>query len=169
MEKAHEAGCAFVKEHAAVKRTMADIVITSNGGYPLDQNIYQAVKSMTAAEECVNAGGVIIVCSSCSDGHGGEAFYRYFKDNANAEEIRSKILAVPQQNTCADQWQAQILARVMRRASVILVSDMCDHQIIRDMMLMPASSLQEAILLAKTIKPQGKFVVIPDGVSVIVA
>ncbi len=152
-----------------MKRTMADIVITSNGGYPLDQNIYQAVKSMTAAEECVNAGGVIIVCSSCSDGHGGEAFYRYFKDNANAEEIRSKILAVPQQNTCADQWQAQILARVMRRASVILVSDMCDHQIIRDMMLMPASSLQEAILLAKTIKPQGKFVVIPDGVSVIVA
>ncbi|MPN29577.1 Lactate racemase [bioreactor metagenome] len=148
---------------------MADIVITSNGGYPLDQNIYQAVKSMTAAEECVNAGGVIIVCASCSDGHGGEAFYRYFKDNGSADQIWNKILTVPQQQTCADQWQAQILARVMRRARVILVSDMCDHQIIRDMMLTPASSLEEAIKLAKEMKAQGKFVVIPDGVSVIVA
>ncbi|MBO7320227.1 MAG: DUF2088 domain-containing protein, partial [Clostridia bacterium] len=57
---AHEAGCAFSMEQCRAERIPGDIVITTNGGYPLDQNVYQAVKSMTAAEACVNEGGVII-------------------------------------------------------------------------------------------------------------
>ena len=57
---------------AGVKRAEADIVVTTNGGYPLDQNIYQAVKGMTAAEATVKKGGVIIIAAECSDGTRGK-------------------------------------------------------------------------------------------------
>ena len=70
--KAHETGCAFLKGYCRVKpQKRGDVVITSNGGAPLDQNLYQCVKGMTAAEASCNEGGVIIMCAACADGHGG--------------------------------------------------------------------------------------------------
>lgn len=73
-EEAHLKGCEFVFKLAEVKSKLADIVITTNGGYPLDQNIYQSVKGMTAAEATCKKGGVIIIASQCADDHGGD-FY----------------------------------------------------------------------------------------------
>lgn len=55
-----------MNELAGVKAIPADIAITTNGGYPLDQNLYQSVKGMTAAEATCNEGGVIIIATSCS-------------------------------------------------------------------------------------------------------
>ncbi|NTV35956.1 MAG: nickel-dependent lactate racemase, partial [Anaerolineaceae bacterium] len=78
---AHREGCEIVRKSASVPAIQSDLVVTSNGGYPLDQNIYQTVKGMTAAESCVNPGGVIIIVSSCMDGHGGEGFYRWFSES----------------------------------------------------------------------------------------
>ena len=75
MEKAHEKGCDFVRSLACVKRVDCDIAISTNGGYPLDQNIYQAVKGMTAAEATLPENGVIIMVAGCRDGHGGQDFY----------------------------------------------------------------------------------------------
>lgn len=169
MEKAHLAGCQFVGELAAVPAQPADIVITSNGGYPLDQNIYQAVKSMTAAEASCREGGVIIVCAACNDGHGGEAFYRWFAEAASAQEVMDKIMQIPAEKTIADQWEAQILARVQLKHPVIIVTDQCDHQIIRDMHMRAASTLPDALRMAEElVGPQASITVIPDGVSVIV-
>ena len=74
--KAHEAGCRFLDGQCEAAPAPADIVVTTNGGYPLDQNIYQAVKGMTAAEATVNHGGVIVMLAKSNDGHGGEAFCR---------------------------------------------------------------------------------------------
>ncbi|NRV63154.1 nickel-dependent lactate racemase [Clostridium beijerinckii] len=71
---AHEEGCKFVMELSSVKSIQADIAISSNGGYPLDQNIYQAVKGMTAAEATCKKDGVIIMIAACNDGHGGQSF-----------------------------------------------------------------------------------------------
>ena len=79
-KEAHLAGCSWLSGFVRVNRAEGDIVITSNGGYPLDQNIYQAVKGMTAAESCCREGGVIIMAASCCDGHGGEDFYRSVKE-----------------------------------------------------------------------------------------
>ena len=56
----------------------SDIVISTNGGYPLDQNIYQSVKGMMAAEATCRPGGVIIMAASCTDGHGGKELYDTF-------------------------------------------------------------------------------------------
>ena len=73
-EQAHAAGCAFLLDLCKATPKMADIAISTNGGYPLDQNVYQAVKGMTAAEATVKEGGVIIMLAQSGDGHGGEHF-----------------------------------------------------------------------------------------------
>ncbi len=86
MEAAHEKGCEFVAKYGRVKAVPADIVITSNAGYPLDQNLYQAVKSMTAGEASCRKGGVIIVAAECSDGHGGEAEGDHGDDHGEGEK-----------------------------------------------------------------------------------
>ena len=168
-EPTHAAGAGFVGHLATVDRVEADIVITSNGGYPLDQNIYQAVKGMTAAEACVRPGSVIIMVAGCRDGHGGEAFYRWLAEAASPEEVTEKILAVDRKKTMPDQWEAQVLARVLSHSQVILVSDLCDHELIRRMHMTPARDLEQALHLARARQGrEAELVLIPDGVAVIV-
>jgi nickel-dependent lactate racemase len=168
--KAHEAGCDFVRKLSSVRyHKEADIVITSNGGYPLDQNIYQAVKGMTAAEACVKNGGVIIMVAACNDGHGGEAFYKWFADAKSPSEVAERIAKIQQQDSIADQWEAQILARILCKCEVILVTDQCDREMITDMHMKQADNLEQALELAKTkVGTNAKVTIIPDGVAVIV-
>ncbi len=169
LEKAHEEGCKFLKSLASVKGVKSDIVITSNAGYPLDQNIYQAVKGMSAAERCVTPGGVIIIAAACEQGHGGESFYHWFKTAKDAKEVYEKILRIPQSETIADQWEAQILARILLKAHVIIVSDLADDRLIKDMKMEHFGTLSEAISRARELTNQdAKITVIPDGVGVIV-
>lgn len=167
-EAAHSIGCEFVTELARVPTIQAEIVITSNGGYPLDQNIYQAVKGMTAAEACVKKGGVIIMIAACNDGHGGEAFYHWFKGNT-PNTVAATISRISQSETEPDQWEAQILARVLQKAHVIMVTDRCDLVLINNFHMHHAGSIEEALEIAeKLVGGNAKITVIPDGVSVIV-
>ena len=96
-ETAHRKGCDFLKQYCVVEPAPADVAITTNGGAPLDQNIYQCVKSMTAAEASVRDGGVIIMCVECADGTGGDDFYRTLRDCESAESLYASIMATPQQ------------------------------------------------------------------------
>lgn len=170
LAEAHAAGCKFAGELAAVKAKPADIVITSNGGYPLDQNIYQLVKGLSSGEATCKEGGVIIICAACNDGHGGEAFYKWFKDApGGAKEVMDKIMKIDRNSTIPDQWAAQIIARIQLKHTVFIVSDQCDHQVIRDMGFRAASTLDEAIAAAERITgANATFTVIPDGVAVII-
>ena len=169
LEEAHAYGCKLVKEIAQVKPIYSDIVITTNGGYPLDQNIYQTVKGMTAGEACVNEGGVIIICSSCADGTGGEFFYKLLADNPSAKVAYEKLNDVEPKDTEFDQWEAQILARILTKATAFIVSDKCDPNIITDMHIRHAYTLEEALSEARKIVGEDKKItVIPDGISVIV-
>ena len=77
-DAAHRAGTAFLRDLCGVPACSADIVITSNGGYPMDQNLYQAVKGLSTAECVCREGGVIIMASACEDGHGGQEFVNAF-------------------------------------------------------------------------------------------
>lgn len=168
LEQAHKHGCELVKEIAQVKPIYSDIVITTNGGYPLDQNIYQTVKGMTAGEACVNKGGVIIICSSCADGTGGDFFYKLLADNPSAEVAYQKLNDVDPKDTEFDQWEAQILARILCKANIIIVSDKCDPKIITSMHIKHAYTLEEALEKARSIVGKDKKItVIPDGISVI--
>jgi len=166
---AHKEGCDFVLELSKVEKVKADIVITSNGGYPLDQNIYQSVKGMTAAESCCNKNGVIIMISACNDGHGGQSFYDNMAESSCPEEVQDRVLKVPSEETAPDQWEFQILSRVLCKHRVIMVTDMCDPQMIRNMGLEHAFTFNEALNKAFEIKGRdAKIAVIPDGVSVVV-
>ena len=169
LEKAHAEGTKFAGELANVAAKPADIAITSNGGYPLDQNIYQAVKGMSAAEATCRKGGVIIICAACNDGHGGEDFYEWFKKANSAQAVMDEIMAIEPQNTLPDQWEAQILARILIDHTVIMVTDQCDHGMIKDMKMKVANTLPEAMKMAEEIVGKdARITVVPDGVSVIV-
>ena len=169
LNNAHRKGCAFMNELAGVKAIPSDIAITTNGGAPLDQNIYQSVKGMTAAEATCNPGGVIIMASSCNDGHGGESFYRVFADEPDNQKIMDQFLATPQEETIPDQWESQILCRLLLKFKIIMVTD-APEQMIRDMHMDYAHSLDEAIAMADEYlgKKDSKITVIPDGIAVIV-
>lgn len=168
-ELAHEEGCKFVMELASVKAVKADIAISTNGGYPLDQNIYQSVKGMTAAEATCNEGGVIIMVSACNDGHGGKSFYENMANANSPREVLDKIIKVGRNDTAPDQWEFQILARILDKHTVILVTDMCDAEMIRKMHMQHAFTFQDALERAFEIKGRNaKITVVPDGVSVIV-
>ena len=168
-EEAHAEGCNYVLKMSEVKKIPSDIVITTNGGYPLDQNLYQSVKGMTAAEANAKEDGVIIMVSACNDGHGGESFYELLKNVPSPRALLDKIAKVPRNETMPDQWEAQILARILDKHKVIFVTDMCDPQMIRDMHMEHAADFETAFRRALEIKGQdASVVVIPDGVSVIV-
>lgn len=165
---AHEAGCQTCMTLSRLQPVQADIVITSNGGYPLDQNIYQSVKGMTAAEACVRPGGAVIMCAALGDGHGGEAFWRWFHDRADAEAVARDIESIPMEQTYPDQWQAQILARVMRRARCWFVTSERDRELVEGMHLDWAPTADEALREATgLLGAQSSVTVIPNGVNVI--
>jgi nickel-dependent lactate racemase len=168
-ELAHLEGCKFVMELASVKAVKADIAISTNGGYPLDQNIYQSVKGMTAAEATCKENGVIIMVSACNDGHGGQSFYDNIANASSPREVLDRVIKVGRNETAPDQWEFQILARILDKFTVIFVTDMCDPCMIKKMHMQHAFTFEEALERALEIKGQDATItVIPDGVSVVV-
>ena len=166
---AHEAGCRACAALARVHGVQADIAITSNGGYPLDQNFYQCVKGMTAAESCVRQGGCIILCAAMENGHGGESFYNWFAKRSGAEAVMKDISSIPPYETIPDQWEAQILARIMLHAHCIVVTGAENRAFIEEMHLEWAENPQAALESArKIIGANASVAVIPNGVGVIV-
>ena len=167
-EAAHGKGTDFLFSLCGADAVDADIVITTNGGYPLDQNMYQAVKGMTAAEATVRRGGVIVMLAESGDGIGGDHFYHQLADEPDIEKTMALFLSRSRDETVPDQWQTQILLRILGHASVIYFSEMPD-EVVEKMHMIPAHSLGEAIDKAKGLVGNGaKIAAIPDGVSVMV-
>lgn len=169
LEAAHEAGCAFVSRMCSVPPVKGDIVVTSNGGYPLDQNLYQCPKSISTAAECANDGAVLIIAASCVDGYGGEHF-RELITWGTPQEIQDRLLAIPPEQTIPEQWCAQIYARIMLHHEIIVVSEFLTEEQARRANMRHAATLDEALAMAQAIKGQNApVVVIPDGMSVIIS
>jgi nickel-dependent lactate racemase len=166
---AHLSGTNFIKSFAEVSRQPADIVISTNGGYPLDQNIYQSVKGMTTAESSCNPNGVIILLVECRDGHGGKSFFETFSNDKSLEEIEAEIITRNRDETVVDQWESQILVRVLLKHQVIMVTE-ASKEMINTFRMHYASTFEEAIEIADSIlqKPDATITVIPNGMSVIV-
>ena len=165
---AHAEGVEFCRKQANIEVPEADIVITTNGGYPLDMNVYQSVKGMTAAEAVCRKGGVIIMAAGCSDGHGGESFFKALSEASSPEAILADALKRPRNATVPDQWQYQILARILKDYAVIMYAPECPPEMLHAMKLDTAATPDEA--LAKAFARCGKnakVAVIPEGVSVI--
>jgi nickel-dependent lactate racemase len=121
--EAHERGCTAVKETAMVPTDRAfPIVVTTNGGYPLDQNLYQTVKGMSAGAQIVADGGYILTAARCNDGfpaHGN--FRKLLVDHATPQAILDTVLTPG--FSMFDQWEAQMLAMILVRARAGLFSE----------------------------------------------
>ena len=168
--QAHETGCAFLKGYCRVKpQRKGDIVITSNGGAPLDQNMYQSVKGLSAAEAAAAPGAVLIISSRCNDGTGGESFYHALHDCDTLENLMKRILATPMDKTDPDQWEYQILCRMMLKHRIIFVSDPSMQKTVEEMKLEYAPDLNTALDRAYADKGRDAHLVAnPNGISVIV-
>jgi len=167
--QAHIAGCDFIRPYVEKSTIETDIVITSNGGYPLDQNLYQAVKSIDTAAHCVREGGVIICASECRDGNGGKAFVEWFRRAGNPQEILAEMARIQPSETLQDQWQVQILAKAMCKARIIMVSSRKNAEDIRSMGMAYCEDINHAVNLLLSIKPDTDgILVIPDGVNIII-
>jgi nickel-dependent lactate racemase len=160
---AHEVGCRFVAEHAtrAVEEPF-DVVISTNSGYPLDQNLYQTVKGMSAAARIVRPGGAIIAVAECSDGlpeHGN------YKDLLRMRRTPAELLEMIEAPGFAlyDQWQAQSQALVQRVAEVFLYSSL-DPATVRAAMLQPIDDVEATLaLLLRRYGPGARVAVLPEG------
>jgi len=166
--EAHRCGVSFLDDRVKVEvASKADIVITSNGGYPLDRDLYQAVKGMSTAEAIVKNGGTIIILSECIDGigRGHETFYELIAEAKSPDDALERI---KREEPIKDQWQAQVLARILKTANVIVVTRNIKHSIIEDMHMTPASSIDEAVKMAlRNAGSNGKIIAVPDGPYVI--
>lgn len=160
---AHEVGCRFVAQHATQPVDDAfDIVITTNSGYPLDQNLYQAVKGMSAAARIVRPGGAIIAAAECSDGlpdHGN------YKDLLRMRATPRELLAMIEAPGFAlyDQWQAQSQALIQQKAQVFLYSSL-EPATVRAAMLTPTADIGATLEdLLVSYGPGARVAVLPEG------
>ena len=169
LEKAHVEGCKFLTSLASVKKVQCDITVVTNGGYPLDQNIYQAVKGLTSAEATNKEGGVIIMIAGLSDGTGGLGFYNNLAQSKSPKEFLERVSHTDRGHTVPDQWESQVLARILSQHHVIMVSDLIQPAIVTAMHMEHAGTFDEALRRAYAIEgPAAKVAVIPDGLAVIV-
>ena len=168
MLTAHAEGCAFVKGNAMVGVDQPyDIVITTNSGYPLDQNLYQSVKGMSAASQVVREGGAIIIAAACEDGLPDHGLYAALLAEAGSVQGILDMLAQPG-FTAHDQWQVQLQAKIQQRADVYVYSEgLTDEQLERALFI-PCRDIAQTIKeLQDQYGPGLRLCVLPEGPQLI--
>jgi nickel-dependent lactate racemase len=163
MLTAHRAGVAFVRKTAMQPVPHPfDIIITSNSGYPLDLNLYQAVKGMSAAAQIVNQGGDIIVAAECWDGVPNHGEYkRMLWEASSVQDLWNTVTAPGFRRH--DQWQALVQARIQRKASVHVYADGLSDDDIRQALLIPCPSIEDSVAQLRRDRPGAAIAVLPDG------
>ena len=160
----HAAACQAARKAVMrpVDRTF-EVVVTTNSGYPLDQNLYQAVKGMSAAAQVVAEGGAIICAAECRDGipdHGG--YGRILSEGKSPEDLLRRIESAPE--TTPDQWQVQIQAKVQRKAEVFLRSSHLTPGQVAAARLTPTDDIEATVAEALRRRgPDSRVCVLPEG------
>lgn len=162
--EAHRAGCAYARE-TAMQAVAApfDVVVTTNSGYPLDLNLYQAIKGMSAAAQIVKPGGAIVAAAECWDGLPEHGNFKDILRMVNSSEGLIDLIEQPDFRM-HDQWQAQVQALIQRKARVYLKADGLDPAQVRGAHLRPIEDLAETVrsLLAEY-GPNASLAVLPQG------
>ena len=160
----HAAGCEFARRTAMVAvREPYDVVVTTNSGYPLDQNLYQSVKGMSAAAQIVRPGGTIVIATECADGLPDHGRYRHLLAEAAGPEDFLALLGQPGFQA-HDQWQVQLQAQIQMRARVLVNTSGVTSQQLRSAWLEPVDDVgQEVSRLLEEAGPGGRLAVLPQG------
>jgi lactate racemase len=168
MLAAHTAGCAHVKETAMVRVDEPyDIVITTNSGYPLDQNLYQSVKGMSAASQVVREGGAIIIAAACEDGLPEHGRYWELLSESGSPQGIMELISQPG-FSAQDQWQVQIQAQIQFKASVYVYSEGLTDEQIEGALFTPCRSIEDTLVqLIDGYGPGARICAIPEGPQVI--
>ena len=164
LDAAHAAGCAFVKKTAMVPVPQPfDIVITTNSGYPLDLNLYQSVKGMSAAAQVVRERGAIIVAADCWDGVPEHGLYGQLLREADSPRALLDTIHTPG-FLKQDQWQAQIQAQIQIKADVYVRTDNLTHEQIEMALFKPSPRVEDTLnLLLDRYGPDARICVLPEG------
>jgi nickel-dependent lactate racemase len=141
----HRAACAYAKDTAMREvPTAFDVVVTTNSGYPLDQNLYQAVKGMSAAAKIVKPGGTIVAAAECRDGLPNHGSYGAVLASAPDPAALLKMICAPGYSV-ADQWQVQVQAQIQTKARVLIKTDGLGADEIRAAHLTPIDDVSRAV------------------------
>lgn len=164
LRTAHSAGCQFVKNSAMVPvDSLYDIVITSNSGYPLDLNIYQTVKGMSAASQIVKEGGSIIMAAECWDGTPPKSDYETILTSVKSAKDLMKFVKL-NESTLKDTWQIYYQALIQQKADVYMFSDQLDAETIKRALFNPVTDISKLTdELVKRIGPHAKICILPEG------
>ena len=118
-----------------------DVVVTTNSGYPLDQNLYQTVKGLSAAAQVVRPGGAIICAAACADGLPAHGEYGALLGARETPEALLEMICAPGHNR-HDQWEVQVQAQIQQRAEVFLKSDGLSPETVRAAHLTPIDDVE---------------------------
>lgn len=168
MLAAHSQGCDFVKDNAMVAvGSPYEIVITTNSGYPLDQNLYQSVKGMSAASQVVKEGGSIIIATACEDGLPDHGRYAALLAEAGSPQGILEMISQPDFSV-QDQWQVQIQAQIQQRAEVYVYSDGLTDEQIQQALFHPCGDIEVTVArLQAAYGSQARSCVMPEGPQLI--
>jgi nickel-dependent lactate racemase len=160
---AHKAGFEFVRRSAMQKvKTPFEIVVTTNSGYPLDQNLYQGVKGMSAGARIIQEGGTLILACECREGVPDKSPLDQLLRSAGSPEEILALLATPG-FARPEQWQAQIQALIQRKARVLIYSSLPD-EIVRRAHLTPCHDIGAAVAeRLSQLGPEARVAVLPQG------
>jgi len=163
LREAHKKGCAFVKDTAMAPLEEAfDIVITSNSGYPLDLNVYQSVKGMSAAERVVKKGGSIIMAAECWDGIPAKSDYETILKSVDRVENLMDFIT-EHESELQDTWQVYFQAMVQIKADVFYYSGL-DPETVKSAHLEPVDDIRKQVLkLVEKYGPDTRICVLPEG------
>ena len=154
----------MVIEHSRILvKNRPDIVITTNGGYPLDRNVYQCVKGIAVPEEILQPGSKIIMVGECVDGVAHEEFRRMLL-GAPPNELYEKLKT--SEATARDQWEVQVLCRILRHNSVWFVTREEIQSDIESMHMNYAPTVEEALNAAGLSKDE-RVLIAPEGPATI--
>ena len=162
--EAHLEGCKFVKENAMIKvEELYDIVIASNSGYPLDLNLYQTVKGMSAAAQIIRPGGHIIMAAECWDGIPDHGDFGKILNSANTLDELLQIARNPQVQY-QDLWQCHILALICRKAHVYLHTENINDDKLKNSFIIPCHDIAALVEeLAKAYENSPRICMLPEG------
>jgi nickel-dependent lactate racemase len=161
---AHRQGCEMVARQGMVLvPELADVVLTSAGGYPKDIDLYQAQKALDNAAHAVREGGVIVLLAECPEGFGNQTFETWLRDARSPDEVLERI----RQGFVLGGHKAAAVARVLRRAHVYLVSSMPELAV-RSGGMVPFSDAGSAVEAALNhAGTSARVLVMPEGGSVL--
>lgn len=167
LEAAHRAGVDFANRIFRVGTAEpVDIVVTTNAGYPLDVNFYQAVKGLVGALPILKPGGTVIIAAALSEGIGGPEFQELLFEMTDVESFMQKILQPG--FFVKDQWEVEMFCRVLRKAEVFFFTEGVSPEVLQKCLVTPIPSVEEGMAraLAKH-GPDARIAVIPSGPYVI--